>query len=84
MVFCGFNLGSPLALSDTVPALKDTLQLQEYGYADFLPPSQGLTLLLKKVNKRKAKYLYKDNVSQLHLWHLVSSAKFRLGGDIVI
>lgn len=50
MVLYGFNLGSPLALFDTAHALEDTVHLQEYGYADFLPPSQSLTLLLKKLN----------------------------------
>lgn len=48
MVLYGFNLWHPLAPFDTAHALKDTLQLLEYGYADFLAPSQSLTLLLKK------------------------------------
>jgi len=53
LVLCGFNLGSPLAPSDTAQALRDTLQLQEYGYTDLLPLSQGLTVPLKKIQLKE-------------------------------
>lgn len=53
LVLCGFNQESPLAPADTAHALKDRLQLQEHGYADFFPSSQSMTSLLKKKIKLK-------------------------------
>lgn len=61
----------------------EALQLQEYEYADFLPFTEA-DIAIKNISRRKGQYHCKDNFIRLHIWHPVSSDKFRLGGDIAI
>lgn len=82
MVLHGFKPGIPSALWHS------TCTQMHYSYRNrnmqtFFPFTEP-DIAIKNINWRKVQYHCKDNFIQLYLWHLVSSDKFRLGGDTVI